>query len=79
MPERTANRLDVTFVPDQPPEARDRALRQIAGELLDVVWRRQGLPTVTVVERAPDGTEVNRVTTRLLGTAPPPLMGGTAD
>lgn len=75
-PEDIANRLDVTFEPRVPPERRAESLQRLAQEFLRVLFERESIPTVTVVERGASGGILNRVTSRVEGVALPGVQSG---
>ena len=59
-PEGIVNRLDVVFDEKIPPEARANTLQEIGREFLRVIFERELISTVTIVERDKAGRILNR-------------------
>jgi len=66
-PARIANRLELVFEADVGPAQRRRALRAIAQEFLDVLFRWERIAFASVVERDASGAIVDRITVRVTG------------
>jgi hypothetical protein len=64
-PAGIVNRLDVVFESHVSPERRATTLQEIGREFLRVLFEREMIPTVTVVERDGAGHTVNRAVVRI--------------
>jgi len=65
--EETTNRLEVVFEPDVPVDERGQTMQKMGEEFLRLLFFRQGIPSVVVVERDHFGNLVQSITTSVTG------------